>query len=72
MSTFINNFFSLTQVCLSGVMKPSANSTLARPSGPISTEKQAQDEIMALRTELDKQKKRMVSPPETNANSELG
>jgi len=40
-----------------------------RPASPTSTEKQAKDEIRALRTELDNQKRRMVSPPEPNANS---
>jgi hypothetical protein len=43
--------------------------TVAKPDNPISTDVQAQDEIKALRTELDKQKKRMVSPPETSSNS---
>src|ERR1700682_3877802 len=40
-----------------------------RPASPISTDKQAKDEIKALRTELDNQKRRMVSPSESNANS---
>lgn len=34
-------------------------------SSPNSAEQQAQDEIRALKTELDKQKKRMVSAGET-------
>ena len=38
-------------------------------SAAASTEKQAQDEIKALRTELEKEKKRVASPPETNAKS---
>ncbi|KAF8224834.1 hypothetical protein L208DRAFT_1409420 [Tricholoma matsutake] len=50
----------------SSVTKPLASRPLDRPS--ISTEKQAQDEIRALKTELEKQKQRMVSRPEATAN----
>jgi hypothetical protein len=70
MSAFSNNSIFLIQAWLSGVTKPLTGRPLAKPSSPISTEKEAQDEIGALRTELDKQKRRMVSPPGTSSNSE--
>jgi len=48
------------------VVRPSASHATLEPPSTTSTDKQAQDEIKTLKTELDKQKRRMVSPPETN------
>jgi hypothetical protein len=62
-------FSDPSRYLLTGIVQPLASHAAVEPPETISTKKQAQDEIEALKTELDKQKRRMVSPPETSGNN---